>query len=75
MCGGLPGILGAEAMMMAGWRWGAEWTMQKTRVHVYGRGFGTVTDSAVKEQRPPLMAESLHRQGNPYRRHAGYYRE
>ena len=42
-------------MMTVGWRWGAEWTMQKTRVYVRGRVFGTVIDSAVTEHRPPLM--------------------
>jgi hypothetical protein len=41
-------------MMTAVRRWGPEWTIQKTRVHVCGRGFGTVTDSAVTEHRPPL---------------------
>ena len=52
---GLLGIPGAVAMMMVGWRQGAEVAMQKARVYVYGRGFGTVTDSAVTEHRPPLM--------------------
>jgi hypothetical protein len=52
MCGGLPGIPGEVAVMMAGWRWGAEWTMQKTRVYVCGRGFEFASGGGRRPWRP-----------------------
>ena len=52
-------------------------TTNDTRIvhHILALFMCPLTDSAVTEHRPPLMPEGLHRQGNPYRRHAGYYRE